>query len=116
MTKCFAVNVNNDIYIGRDGNLAINQNLAALMQACAHAAKAQLGEMMLAADEGVPNFETIWSDATNVAQFEAYVRRQISKVEGVIEVREFSVEIADNKAIYSATIVSIYGTEVLTNG
>lgn len=116
MTRMLAVDERNDLYIANDGRLAVNRNLLAVMQAAQHAAQAQLGEMVLAVDEGVPNFQTVWRDAANVAQFEAYVRRAILAVEGVTEVREFGVVVRDNRVIYSATIVSIYGSGVLSNG
>lgn len=113
MSKCFSVDENMDLYIGKDGNLAISLNLFSVMQACQHAAQAQLGEMVLAIDQGVPNFQTIWQDTTNVAQFEAYVRSAILSVPGVTGIDEFTVVVADNILSYSATIVTIYGREVL---
>lgn len=110
MTRMFeSDSEKNDLVIGSDGNLSIVRGINAVKQAAQQAAQAQLGEMILAVDEGVANTETIWSKSTNVAQFEAYVRRAILNVAGVTEIRDFSVQIADNEASYIATIVTIFG-------
>lgn len=116
MTKMLAVDDNNDLFIRGSGLLALNSDLDAVMQAAQHAAQAQLGEMILAIDQGVPNFQTIWESATNVAQFQAYLRRAIMSVDGVIEVRDLETEVRDNVIFYAATIVTIYGSGVLQNG
>ena len=116
MSKCLAVDENNDLFLRPDGLLAVNEDLASVMQSAQHAAQAQLGEMVLAIDQGVPNFQTIWESAANVAQFQAYLRRALLQVVGVIEVRELDTRVADNTLFYTATIVTIYGTGVLNNG
>lgn len=107
--RTIAVNANNDIYIATDGNLAMAVDLEAVLQACAQAAKTQLGECVLALDNGVPFFETVWQDSANVAQFEAYLRRVIEKVPGVTEVQQLDVTVDSNVLSYVATIVTVYG-------
>lgn len=107
--RSLAVNENNDLYIKDDGMMAVNYDLLAVMQSAQHAAQAQLGEMIYSIDEGVPNFQTIWTSAANVAQFQAYVRRAILSVDGVVEVRELDTVVRDNAIFYTATIVTIYG-------
>lgn len=113
MTKGFSIDENNDIFIATDGRLSISVDLDATMEACQTAVQAQLGEMILAIDEGVPNFQTIWQGARNVAQFEAYVRRAIMSVDGVIEITEFNITVQENVAKYQATIRTVYGSGVL---
>lgn len=116
MAKSFSLNSNNDIFIGLDGLLSISNDLEAVLQDCATAAKAQLGEMILSIDQGVPNFQTIWQSAANVAQFEAFLRRTILRVSGVTEIKSLSVVVRDNTLFYTAEIVTIYGQGALTNG
>lgn len=113
MTKTLAVNENNDLYIAGDGRLAVRETLEAVMQNAQQAAQAQLGEMVLSIDQGVPNFQTIWESSANVAQFQAYVRRAILSTEGVIEVKELDTVVRDNAIFYTATIVTVYGQGVL---
>lgn len=109
MTQTLAVNKNNDLYIGRDGNLVIFFGLDAVLQACEHAVKAQLGEMVLATDQGIPNFQLIWNGTPNLIQWEAALRRAISQVSDVIEVVSLVATQDGNVLNYTATIRTIYG-------
>jgi predicted TPR repeat methyltransferase len=110
MTQTFTTDSSNDLFIAGDGNLSISAGLEGVLQACATAAKAQLGEMMFSIDTGVPNTETIWTSSGRLAQFEAYLRATLSGVSGVKEVRELTTVVDGDTVKYSATIVTIYGT------
>lgn len=109
MTQTFATDSKNDLVIGLDGNLTISSGLQAVLQACATAAKAQLGEMVLALNRGVPNFQTIWSSRRNVAQFEAYLRATLENVDGVKKVNQLTVTANESVLNYSALIETEYG-------
>jgi hypothetical protein len=109
MTRVFTVDENNDLVIGTDGKLSISADLDATMQACQQAAQAQLGEMILAVDQGVPNFETIWNGAPTTTQFEAYLRRQILAVDGVLDIVSLETSIANNVLNYTIVILTRYG-------
>lgn len=109
MTRVFTVDANNDLILAGDGNLSISSDLEAVLQACEHAAKAQLTEMVLAVDQGVPNFQTLWNGAPNVLQFESYLRRQLLAVPGVLDVASLTSSVANNILSYTATIQTIYG-------
>jgi len=113
MTRVFTVDANNDLTLTPDGNLSISSELEAILQACEHAAKAQLGEMVLSIDQGVPNFQTIWQGSPNVIQFEAYLRRQLLNVEGVSEITELNAIISNNVLSYTATIKTQFGQGVI---
>jgi len=115
MTQTFGANSKNDIYLGNDGNIVVVSGIEATRQACVNIARAEYGEMVLAIDEGIPNFETVWRDAANVAQFEAYVRAALLSVDGVLEISEFLIDVRDNKLFYTATIKTVYG-ETSLNG
>jgi len=113
MSQSFATNSVNDIFINSDGNLSIASGIDAVLFACANAAKAQLGEMIYAQTEGVANFQTIWSNSVNVAQFEASVRSALLSVPGVTGIQSFDMIVADNAMNYVAVILTIYGTGAL---
>lgn len=113
MTTTLAVNENNDLFIGVEGSLALRTGLPGVMQAAEHAAKTQLGEMIYAVDEGLPNFATVWNGSPNTAQFEAFLRRALMSVEGVVEVSQLTITLAGQVLQYRATIKTIYGTGVL---
>jgi hypothetical protein len=109
MTQTIAVDKNNDMYIDANGNLAIVFGLQATLQACAQAAKAQLGEMVLATDQGIPYFQQVWIGVPNLQQFEAALRSAFLGVSGVIEVVSLSLSQTSNTLSYTAVIRTIYG-------
>jgi hypothetical protein len=109
MTRILAVDDKGDIYLGKDGRLVIALDLEAVLQACEHAVKAQLGEMVLAVDKGVPNFDTLWRGSPNLGQFEAAIRLALLAVAGVVRVTEFKAVRVGPVVQYTATIETIYG-------
>jgi hypothetical protein len=109
MTLTFRTDGNNDLMISA-GRLAIVSQREAILQICAHAAKAILGEMVLAVDKGMPYFETIWVGGPTVAPFEAAFRSRILEVEGVEAIEELVIEQSQNAMRYTAQIRTIYGT------
>lgn len=115
MTQTLGTNANNDIYLGPTGNIVIDSGQQAVEDACATAAKMQLGEAVLQTQLGIPNFQTIWVGMPNIAIFEAYLRRTLLGVNGVIAVTALTVSAANNVLSYTATIQSIYG-ELFLNG
>lgn len=115
MTKTFSSNIANDLFIGPDGNLSIYTGVAAVLQLCEHAVKAQLGEMVLDQQRGMPNFQTVWNGTPNVAQFESYLRATILSVEGVTDITALAIDATTDAVRYTATIKTIYG-EAKFNG
>lgn len=104
----FQTNENNDIFIGKNGNLAISSDLQALIQSCEQAMKAQAGELVLNTTRGIPTMQTAWGGSPNVAQFEAFSRRALLSVNGVIDA-SVSASTAGDTLRYTATIRTIYG-------
>lgn len=115
MTKTFGVNKNNDIFINSSGLLDIQTGITATLQACAQISKAQLGEMVLAAQEGIPNFQVVWVGVPNLAQFEAYLRSAILSVEGVENILNLTTSVQNNVLSYTAVILTVYGTGTLSS-
>lgn len=116
MTRSLAVDSTNDIFIGADGSLTVATELAAVIHMCAQAAKAQLGEMIYAVDEGMPNFDVVWNGVPNPGQFEAYLRRTLLAVTDVISVDAVTIEAQGASLNYTATITTIYGSGIVANG
>jgi len=110
MTVTLSVDSKNDIYIGANGSLSLSSAIQATLQAAQQAAQTQLGEMIYATDQGIPNFAVVWNGAPNLAQFEAYLRRAILAVEGVTGIESLDVAQGAGVLTYRATIVTIYGT------
>lgn len=111
MTQSFSTTEDtNDIFIGTDDRLAIATGIEAVKFAAANAAKAQLGEMIYAVNRGVANFQTIWTNSVNIAQFEASVRAAILGTPGVSGIQSFDMQVFENSMHYQAIIITIYGT------
>lgn len=114
MVETFGTNDNNDIYLGSNGNLVVLTGLQAVLAACATATKAQLGEMVLAIKQGIPNFQAVWIGSPNYALYQSYLRNTLLSVSGVLDVKSISLSIAGNVLSYTATIVTQFGDEVLS--
>lgn len=107
--RSFLVNANNDLVVsGR--SLIVSVDLEAVLLVCAHCAKAILGEMVFAKNQGMPYFETVWVGAPSSAPFEAAFRARIAQVEGVVSIDELTVEQVGDVMQYAATITTAYGT------
>ena len=116
----------NDLYLDQAGNLALLTGQAAVEAACATAAKAQLGEMCLQTQAGIPNFETVFVGVPNLPIFRSYLRKTLLGVDGVNDVTALTVNVVQvlnettglNESVltYEATIESIYGEEFTLHG
>ncbi len=111
--KSLATNTRNDIYISTDGKLALALGIEAIKQNAQHAMQAQLGEMVLALDRGMPLREIIWH-RTNLAQFEAAARQTLRTVDGIVDIPDFEVAIIDGTLRYRATLKTIFGPSDLS--
>lgn len=128
MVQTLASNINsnipgvapNDIYLDDDGNIALSFDLQALVEQCSQVGRTLLGEMVLNTDLGIPYFQTMWTGVPNIPQFVAALRQSFLNVNGVIEVVSIEHTQGDlqpsDTFSYTATIRTIYGTGVVTNG
>src|SRR5574343_248754 len=103
--KSLATDANNDLYLGPDGNIAVASGIQAVLTACQCAVKTRFGEMVLAADQGVPYFETAFAGGYNVAAFEDALRATILRVRDVLSVNIQTAVLRD-RITYTATIVT----------
>ena len=108
--RVLAENENNDIFLGLDNKLSINNNLAAALQSAQAAVEIQRGEAIYAQENGMPNDSIIWSGTPNLQQFEFFARKQILGVPGVIDIETFIVTTVKDVLQYQATIKTIYGS------
>lgn len=113
MTTTLGTNSSNDIFLDPAGNLTVLIGLPAVMGACATAAKAQLGEMVLAVGQGIPNFQTVWKGTPNYPLFASYLRTALSNVLGVKKVEDLTMSSKDNILKYTATISTEFGRQVI---
>ena len=109
MTKTLGTNAANDLYLGAGGNLVLLSGLPAVLAACASVARSQLREMVLTQQAGIPNFQTVWTGAPNLAIWKQYLRKQIENVSGVIEVASLTASVSKGVLSYTATIRTEFG-------
>lgn len=113
MTKTFAVDASNDIFIGPDGNLAVLSGMQAVAAACRSATLAQLGEMVFATGNGIPNFQTLWIGSPDYAIWKSYILKALQGVDGVQQVTSLVLSVSGNMVSYTANITTIYGSETI---
>lgn len=116
MTTTFATNNDNDLYIGPDGNLVIVSGIQAVLQACQTAVKAQLGEMVLATNQGAPDFQVVWKGNPNPVQYEAALRSIFLGVAGVLDIIELQITSSNNILSYRAVIFVDLGNNTTGQG
>jgi hypothetical protein len=106
--KTFTTNASNDLAVsGR--SLTLSSDLQVVLLVARHCAQAILGEMVLAQEQGMPYFQTIWVGAPTTAPFEAAFRERIQQIEGVTGIEELTTEQVGDRMQYQATITTIYG-------
>jgi hypothetical protein len=114
MTQTLASDANNDLILDRIGRVLMLNGADAVAANCRSAVQAQRGEMMFAADKGMPTFATAWNRYRPV-QFEAAARAIIRAVPGVVSVVSFTARRQGEILGYTAVIQTIYG-EAVVNG
>jgi len=110
--RTLAVNENNDIYLGADGNIAIASDINAVMQLCEQEARIRLNELPYAQSQGIPFFNSVFTDSPDLSLYEMYLRRQFARVDNVTGVQSVAFNIDNNVLSYEAVIVTTYGTGV----
>lgn len=115
MTQTLAVDLNNDLYLTPAGLLAAASAAEAVAQNSAQAARTLLGEMVLAVDQGLPFFGTIWAGVPDVSRFEAALRRRLLAVQDVTGIVSLSSTLSGDRYAYLATLRTPYGP-VTING
>ena len=113
MSKNFSINDVNDIYLDKNGNLAISIGLVAVIETCKQYMQTVLGELTLNTDKGIPYFQSVFTGVPNIQQFVAAGRAALLTVSGVTQVISFDVSINDKTLSYTATIQTIYGQGVV---
>ena len=109
MTRTFSTDASNDVFIGPDDNLAVLSGIAAIAAACATATKAQLGEMVLATDSGIPNFQALWIGTPEYSLWKSYILKTLQNVPGVQQVTSLTLSVNGNTVRYTANITTQFG-------
>lgn len=113
--KTIGTNQNNDIYIDSSGNLAILTDINALANISKNAILTTQGEPQYNQENGIPYFETIFTDTPSIDLFQAAQIATLENLENVNRVEEYNYSQANNIFSYSVKIDTTYG-EIIING
>ena len=113
--KSLASNRRNDLVISADGRLSVVTGTAAVEVVARSHMQTRRGEMIHAAQDGIPFDLVAFGASPNLAQFEAYARRRLSAITGVREVVSFDARLDGDVLTYTATLRTDYG-ETTING
>lgn len=108
--RTIATDLNNDIYIGSDGNLAFSSDIQAAAETAQHFAATLRTEMIHEFDLGVPFFIAAFGSNPSLPQFEAAERQRILMAPEVIGIRSFEASQTGDVLRYTAAIETTYGT------
>lgn len=103
------VNADNDLVLNDLGYLSFATDIDAVLLTARQYASTLLGEMIHAADEGIPYFGVAFGSSPNIAQFEAGLRRRLLQCPGVIRIDELTAQQVGDTLGYTATITTEFG-------
>lgn len=115
MTKTFALNENNDIFIDANGNLSIVEGIEAVAFVCKNVAQTRLDEMIYEQGEGLPYFESVFNGTPNLERFRSQLRKSLLEVSGVLRVLSIVLNLERDVLFYEANILTDFG-EITING
>lgn len=108
-----ATDENNDIFLDAFGNLATVNGIEAVAQICRNKVLTTYGELVYGTNEGVPYFETVFTDTPNLELFQNAIVETLQAVEGVVRVKSFEYSVTGGTLSYTAEIQTVYGDMVL---
>ena len=109
----FLVDRKNDLVLAGD-TFALIGGIDGALLAAKHYAQTLRGEMMHDMQSGVRFFDTAYNQP-RLKLFEMDFRRRIMQHDDVRAVTDFDARIVGHDLVYSATIVTIYGTGVINS-
>ena len=113
--QTISINSNNDIYVDISGNLAITQDIYALADISKNKALTNLGEAQYNQQEGIPYFDTIFTDNPKIDLFQAALINTIENTENIERVSNFDYSQENGIFSYKLTEQTTYG-EIQLNG
>ena len=110
-----STNENNDIYLDTSGNIALSQDIYALANISKNKGLTTLGEPEYNQLDGIPYFETVFTDTPKIDLFQAAMINAMESLDGVETVSDFEYEQKDGIFSYTLTEQTIYG-DIQING
>ena len=104
-----STNENNDIFLDSSGNIATSTDINALANVSKNKVLTTLGEPEYNQLDGIPYFETIFTDTPKIDLFQAAVIDTLESLNEVQRVTNFDYE--QNNGVFSYSLIekTIYG-------
>lgn len=110
-----ATNDSNDIYRDTSGNLAMLTDINALANVSRNVVLTNLGEPQYNQQDGIPYFETIFTDTPKIDLFQAAQISALEKLENVERVSNYEYEQSNGIFSYSLVEHTTFG-DITING
>lgn len=110
-----STNENNDIFIDSTGNIATSEDIQALANVSKNKALTTLGEPEYNQLDGIPYFETIFTDTPKIDLFQAAMINSMESQEEVQRVSNFEYTVNNGVFSYSLIEKTTYG-DITING
>lgn len=109
-------NGNNDLYCPDGQNLVLIEGEDALVQEVRLAGLLRLGEDIFNTLSGVDYFGTIFAAHKDLDGFRVSLVNAITGFDDVISINQLTITDSNNQVIWTAEILTTYGTTTVTNG
>ena len=108
-----ALDDNHDIYLDKEGNLALCKDIETVKTAVDCATKTNYGEIVLNTNLGVPYFTTIFTAHPDIELWKSYMKEAILSIPKVLGISYFKTYIDYKTSLlkYAVVINTEYGTE-----
>lgn len=113
--RTISTDLNNDLYVGSDGNLSMSFDVQAAAETAQHFAATLRTEMIHEYDLGIPFFIAAFGSSPSIPQFEAAAKQRILQAPEVTGIRSFETVQSGDVLGYTAVIETTYGA-VTING
>lgn len=110
-----ATNDSNDIYTDINGNLAMSKDINALANVSKNVILTTLGEPVYNQEDGIPYFETIFTDTPKIDLFQASQIAALERLEDVNRVSNYEYTQQDGVYSYSLVEHTTFG-DIILNG
>lgn len=107
--RTISTDLNNDIFVGADGNLSMSYDIQAASETAKHFAATLRTEMIHEYDLGIPFFIAAFGANPSIPQFEAATKQRIRETPEVIGIRSFETVQTGDVLSYTAVIETTYG-------
>lgn len=99
---------NDDLIIGNNPDIFLHEK-EAVAQLSRDYALTLLGEMPLKKNRGIPYFQIVLGDYTNLKLFEHVMRKRMEEIPQIKSVENFEADKAGSVVSYSMTLVTDFG-------